>query len=143
MFLDDGPSVTAVASGVTAALDDGDTDTGAPPTSTPATVDTGAIVKGDDPDVAGTGYISQAVSAGALVSPTSTFGADGPAASAATASVLTVTDAVSGLHVTDGAAINLVDVNGDGSVIVGVVQAGARSPARRRLRSRSTAPRVW
>ena len=38
---------------------------------------------------------------------------------------LTVTDAVSGLHVTDGAAINLVDVNGDGSVIVGVVQAGS------------------
>ena len=41
-----------------------------------------------------------------------------------TAYVLTVTNAVSGLHVTDGAAINLVDVNGDGSVIVGVVQAG-------------------
>ena len=32
---------------------------------------------------------------------------------------------MSGLHVTDGAAINLVDVNGDGSVIVGVVQAGS------------------
>src|SRR5205085_4128564 len=62
---------------------------------------------------------------GALVTPTIAFGADGPAASAATASALTVTNAVSGLHVTDGAAINLVDVNGDGSVIVGVVQAGS------------------
>ena len=36
-----------------------------------------------------------------------------------------MTTAVSGLLVTDGAAINLVDVNGDGSVIVGVVQAGS------------------
>ena len=124
-FLDDGPRVTAVSSGVTAALDEGNTDTGSPPTSTPATINTGAIVKGDDPDVAGTGYISQAISTGALVTPTIAFGADGPAASAATAYALTVTNAVSGLHVTDGAAINLIDVNGDGSVIVGVVQAGS------------------
>ena len=77
-IVDDGPSVTAVGSGVTAALDEGNTDTGAPPTSTPATINTGAIVKGDDPDVAGTGYISHAVSAGALVTPTIAFGADGP-----------------------------------------------------------------
>ena len=77
-FDDDGPRVTAVASGVTAALDEGNTDTGSPPTSTPATINTGAIVKGDDPDVAGTGYISHAVSAGALVTPTIAFGADGP-----------------------------------------------------------------
>ena len=110
-FDDDGPRVTAVSSGVTAALDEGNTDTGSPPTSTPATINTGAIVKGDDPDVAGTGYISHAVSTGALVTPTIAFGADGPlAAPAATASALTVTNAVSGLHVTDGAAINLVDV---------------------------------
>ena len=53
-FADDGPSVTAVGSGVTAALDEGNTNSGAPPTSTPATINTGAIVKGDDPDVAGT-----------------------------------------------------------------------------------------
>ena len=78
-FLDDGPSDTAVASGVTVALDEGNTDSGSPPTSTPATIDTGAIVKGDDPDVAGTGYISQAVSTGSLVTPTIAFGADGPA----------------------------------------------------------------
>ena len=55
---------------MTAALDEGNTNTGSPPTSTPATINTGAIVKGDDPDVAGTGYISHAVSTGALVTPT-------------------------------------------------------------------------
>ena len=54
-FADDGPSVTAVGSGVTLALDEGNTDSGAPPTSTPATINTGAIAKGDDPDVAGHG----------------------------------------------------------------------------------------
>ena len=76
-LLDDGPSETAVSSGVTVALDEGNTNSGAPPTSTPATIDTGAIVKGDDPDVAGSGYISHAVSAGALVTSTIAFGADG------------------------------------------------------------------
>ena len=79
-FADDGPSVTAVGSGVTLTLDEGNTNTGVPPTSTPATIDTGPIVQGDDPDVAGTGSISQAVSAGALVTPTIAFGADGPSA---------------------------------------------------------------
>ena len=115
------------ASGVTAALDEGNTNSGSPPTSTPATINTGAIAKGDDPDVAGTGYISQAVSTGALVTPTIAFGADGPfggSPTTGTSYALSVTNAVSGLRVTDGAAINLVDVNGDGSVIVGVVQAG-------------------
>ena len=72
------PGVTAVGSGVTAALDEGNTNSGSPPTSTPATINTGAIAKGDDPDVAGTGYISHAVSTGALVTPTLAFGADGP-----------------------------------------------------------------
>ena len=38
---------------------------------------------------------------------------------------LSVTNPVSGLSVTDGSAITLADVNGDGSVIVGVVQAGS------------------
>ncbi|MGY4427419.1 Leu/Phe-tRNA-protein transferase [Bradyrhizobium sp. JR6.1] len=114
-FADDGPSVTAVASGVTAALDESG------PAGT-ATIDTGAIVKGDDPDVAGSGYISHAVSTGSLVTPTPVFGADGPAAAAATAYGLTVTSASSGLFVTDGSAINLQLVNG---VVVGVVSGGA------------------
>ena len=118
-FLDDGPSETSVASRVTVALDEGNTDTGSPPTSTPATIDTGAIAKGDDPDVAGAGFISQAVSVGSLVSPTSTFGADGPGGAAY---ALTVDNATSGLFVTDGSAINLHLVNG---VVVGVVSGGA------------------
>ena len=104
-FADDGPSVTAVGSGVTLALDEGNTNSGAPPISTPATINTGAIVKGDDPDVAGTGYISHAVSAGALVTPTIAFGADGPfggAPTTGTSFALSVTNPVSGLSVTDG-----------------------------------------
>ena len=120
-LLDDGPSETAVSSGVTLALDEGNTDTGSPPTSTPATIDTGAIVKGDDPDVAGSGYISHAVSAGSLVSPMSTFGADGPGSAVY---ALTVDNATSGLFVTDGSAIDLQLVNG---VVVGVVSAGTFS----------------
>ena len=123
-FDDDGPSVTAVGSGVTVALDEGNTNSGAPPTSTLATINTGAIVKGDDPDVAGTGSISQAVSAGALVTPTIAFGADGPAAAGNIAYALTVTNAVSGLSVTDGSAITLQLVGG---VVVGVVSGGAFS----------------
>ncbi|MHC2816877.1 T1SS-143 domain-containing protein [Bradyrhizobium huanghuaihaiense] len=122
-FDDDGPKLTAVLSGTTAALDEGNTDAGVPPTSTAATINTGAIAKGDDPNVTGTGYIAHAVDV-ALLTVTSQFGADGPAASGSTAYKLSVTNAASGLFVTDGSAINLVDVNGDGSVIVGVVQAG-------------------
>ena len=109
-FADDGPSVTAVGSGVTLALDEGNTDSGSPPTSTAATINTGAIAKGDDPDVAGTGSISQAVSAGALVTPTIAFGADGPfggAPTTGTSFALSVTNPVSGLSVTDGSAITL------------------------------------
>ncbi len=68
------------------------------------------------------------MSAGSLVTPTIAFGADGPfggSPTTATSYALTVTNPASGLSVTDGAAINLVDINGDGSVIVGVVQAGS------------------
>ena len=123
-FADDGPSVTAVGSGVTLALDEGNTNSGAPPISTPATINTGAIAKGDDPDVAGTGSISQAVSAGALVTPTIAFGADGPfggAPTTGTSYALSVTNPVSGLSVTDGSAITLQLVSG---VVVGVVSGG-------------------
>src|SRR5205814_9848424 len=122
-FDDDGPKVTAVTSGVTAALDEGNTDIGSPPTSTPATINTGIIVKGDDPDVAGTGYISHAVSAGSLITPTIALGADGPAAARNTAYALAVTNTASGLSVTDGSAITLQQlVTGE---VVGVVAAGA------------------
>src|SRR4029079_16590552 len=119
----DCPSVSAVANGaVTAALDEGNTDVGSPPSSTAATINTGAIVKGDDPEVSGSGYISQALSGGSLVTPTIAFGADGAASAANTVYTLSVSNVVSGLSVTDGSAINLQLV---GNVVVGVVQGGA------------------
>ncbi|MER8467581.1 DUF5801 domain-containing protein [Mesorhizobium sp. M1396] len=115
-FLDDGPSITAVAaSAVKVALDETATSSGV------ATINTGAIVKGDDPDVAGSGYISTATSLGALVTVSALFGADGPAASASTVYALTVTNANSGLTLTDGSAISLQLV---GSAVVGVVSGG-------------------
>ena len=75
---------------------------------------------------AGTGYISQAVSAGALVTPTIAFGADGPfggSPTTGTSYALSVTNAASGLSVTDGRR-STCHADGDGSVVVGVVQAG-------------------
>ncbi|WP_192177306.1 DUF5801 repeats-in-toxin domain-containing protein [Mesorhizobium amorphae] len=78
-------------------------------------------MKGDDPDVSGSGYISTATSVGALVTVSAVFGADGPAASASTVYALTVMNASSGLTLTDGSAINLQLVNG---VVVGVVSGG-------------------
>ncbi|OWK21982.1 hypothetical protein AJ88_13645 [Mesorhizobium amorphae CCBAU 01583] len=82
-------SVTA-ASAVKAALDETASSSGV------ATINTGAIVKGDDPDVSGSGYISTATSVGALVTVSALFGADGPAASASTVYALTVMNASSG-----------------------------------------------
>ncbi|MER9405497.1 DUF5801 domain-containing protein, partial [Mesorhizobium caraganae] len=108
-------SITA-ASAVKAALDETATTSGV------AAINTGAIVKGDDPDVSGSGYISTATSVGALVTVSALFGADGPAASASTVYALTVTNASSGLTLTDGSPINLQLVNG---VVVGVVSGGA------------------
>ncbi|WP_292156282.1 DUF5801 repeats-in-toxin domain-containing protein, partial [Mesorhizobium sp.] len=117
-FDDDIPSVTVTAAPATkVALDETATSSGL------ATIDTGAIVKGDDPDVSGSGYISTATSIGALVTVNAAFGADGPAASGSTAYALTVTNANSGLTLTDGSAINLQQLaNG---TVVGVVSGGA------------------
>ena len=120
-FDDDGPRVTAVTSGVTAALDEGNTDTGAPPTSTPATINTGAIVKGDDPDVAGTGYISQAVSAGALVTPTIAFGADGPRRIGGHGNELCAVGDECGVGADGDRRFGDQPAAGDGGVVVGVV----------------------
>ena len=87
-----------------------------------STIDTGAIAKGDDPDVAGSGAISSATSGSAIVNAHAAFGGDGPAASDALTYALSITNASSGLTTTDGSAINLVMENG---VIVGVVSGGA------------------
>ncbi|RRI03071.1 type I secretion C-terminal target domain-containing protein [Mesorhizobium tamadayense] len=115
-FDDDVPSLTVTAAPATkVALDETATSSGV------ATIDTGAIVKGNDPDVSGSGYISTATSAGALVTVNALFGADGAAASGSTVYVLTVTNANSGLTLTDGSAISLQLVNG---AVVGVVSGG-------------------
>ncbi|MCA0060611.1 DUF5801 repeats-in-toxin domain-containing protein, partial [Mesorhizobium sp. B261B1A] len=113
----DGPKVTAVAAtGVTVALDETAT------TSTPAGIDTGTVTKGEDPDVGGTGAIAHGTSDSAFVNITALFGADGPAVSGSTVYALSVTNAVSGLAVTDGSLITLQTLaNG---VVVGVVQGG-------------------
>ena len=122
---DDVPRLLVAANEVALTLDETST------TTTAATINTGAIVKGDDPDVpndpAAGGYISHAVSAAPLVHEVSLFGADGPLGNNATtatsyAFVLNAQDPSSGLFVTDGSQINLQLVNG---VVVGVVSGGA------------------
>ncbi|WP_318011237.1 DUF5801 repeats-in-toxin domain-containing protein [Mesorhizobium sp. ESP-6-2] len=117
IFEDDGSKVTAVAaSGVTVALDETAT------TSDAALIATPGITKGEDPDVGGTGAIAHGTSNSAFVNITALFGADGPAVSGSTVYALSVTNAVSGLAVTDGSPITLQTLaNG---VVVGVVQGG-------------------
>ncbi len=116
-FLDDGPSGNpALNADATVTLDESGLGAGA------ATIATGAIVKGDDPDVAGSGAISKANSGSAVVNAMAAFGADGPAISGSISYALSLTNATSGLMTTDGHAINLQLVNG---VIVGVVSGGA------------------
>ena len=83
--------------------------------------------KGTDPDVPvaslDNGALSFASSgAGSIVTVTGgAFGADGPAASAATTYALSVTNAASGLTLTDGTAITLSLVDGR---VIGTVAAG-------------------
>ncbi|ATG73540.1 hypothetical protein AN401_06445 [Zobellella denitrificans] len=115
---DDGPRVQADnAQDIQVQLDETATTSGV------ATIDTGAIVKGDDPDVEGSGYISRAQSEGALVTLTDeAFGADGPASEDSLVYALTVIQAESGLKVTDGAPISLVLLAS--GVVVGVVNGG-------------------
>ncbi len=123
---DDVPRLSVAANPeVTIALDE----TSA--TTTAAAINTGTILKGDDPDVPNTpdaaGYISHAVSSVPLVSNVSHFGADGPLGNNATtatsyAFVVNAQAPSSGLFVTDGSPINLQLVGG---VVVGVVSGGA------------------
>ncbi|MDK2759777.1 MAG: DUF5801 domain-containing protein [Sphingopyxis sp.] len=119
VFRDDGPSVTLAASSSadSIALND-ETAT----SSQASTIDTGNIQKGDDPNVGGSGAISVATTAASVVTATPIYGADGAAASNPLSYALTVSNATSGLTVTDGSAINLVNVGG---VIVGQVSGGA------------------
>ncbi|HEY0958673.1 MAG TPA: DUF5801 repeats-in-toxin domain-containing protein [Novosphingobium sp.] len=81
----------------------------------------GVSAIGDDPDVSGSGRIAVATSNGPVVTLGGAFGADGPAAVNPLTYALDVTNIVSGLSVTDGSAISLVN---EGGVIVGRVQGG-------------------
>ena len=115
-FLDDGPTMDpGVNSNSTVVVDE------SLPSTTPG-INTGAIVKGDDPDLAGGLALGQASSGGAIVNANAVFGADGPAAGGGLAYSLSITNAASGVTLTDGSAINLQLVGG---VIVGVVASGA------------------
>jgi len=127
-IFDDVPSVGVTAeTDISAFLDEGDQDQGSPSTGVPSVIDTGSIVKGDDPDVPNTGgaAISSAVTSASPVNIDAIFGADGEAATNATQFALSLSSNASGVTLTDGSPIVLVDVNGDGSVIVGQVQSGA------------------
>ena len=114
-FLDDGPAVAPTLNvNSTVTVDE------SLPSNNPA-INTGDIVKGDDPDLGGGIAIGQANSGAAIVDPHAVFGADGPAAGGGIAYSLSILNTSSGLTLTDGTAINLQNVNG---VIVGVVASG-------------------
>ncbi|RIX26785.1 hypothetical protein D3M59_11365, partial [Sphingomonas edaphi] len=114
-FNDDGPAVDPVLDAeATVTVDE------SLPSTAPA-INTGAIVKGDDPDLAGGLALGQANSGVAVVDANAVFGADGPAAGGGISYALSITNVVSGVTLTDGSAINLQLVGG---VIVGVVAAG-------------------
>ncbi|MGL5451753.1 MAG: DUF5801 repeats-in-toxin domain-containing protein [Aeromonas sp.] len=114
---DDVPTVAiALSPRVIAALDESGP-TGA------AIINTGTVSKGNDPDVTGAGYISQAVTSGPVVMLTNeSYGADGAATSDSKSYNLVVNNAGSGLTLTDGSAITLVQL-GNG-VVVGQVVGG-------------------
>ncbi len=114
-FDDDTPTVTtAAAAAAVAGLDETAT------SSIAATLVT-TSVKGNDPDVAGSGAIAVGTSGTAVVNTTSVYGADGAALTGALTYTLMISNSVSGLRVTDGSAITLVNESG---VIVGKVVGG-------------------
>ncbi|MBR1126648.1 DUF5801 repeats-in-toxin domain-containing protein, partial [Bradyrhizobium iriomotense] len=120
LFHDDGPAVTASLNvEAQVVLDEGNTNAGSPPTSTPATLVPAGYTAGNDLDVAGTGYISTASSGSALVTINPAFGADGPAASGSTSYALAAVAGASGVTLTDGTQVDLVQISS--TLVLGVV----------------------
>lgn len=119
VFKDDGPSVVITDNdGANIQLDETASD------STISLIVTTGFIKGNDPDVSGSGAISTSTSGTAIVNIGSElYGVDGAALSGAKAYNLVVTNPNSGLKVTDGSAITLQSL-GNGTVI-GVVSGGA------------------
>ncbi|WP_281705787.1 retention module-containing protein [Aeromonas taiwanensis] len=118
-FEDDGPSVVITENGgANMQLDES-----ASNSTTPLIITTG-FIKGDDPDVSGSGSISTSTSGSAIVNIGSElYGVDGAALSGAKVYNLVVTNTNSGLRVTDGSVVGLQSL-GNGTVI-GVVSGGA------------------
>ncbi|WP_352569860.1 DUF5801 repeats-in-toxin domain-containing protein, partial [Mesorhizobium opportunistum] len=125
---DDVPTVTAVANAASViVLDEGNTNAGSPPSSHSATIGLPAgYTAGDDPDVSGTGYLSKA-SSGALVTITPTFGADGPAAGGGVSYALSAVAGASGVTLTDGTVVDLMQVSP--TLVLGVVHGQSNTVA--------------
>ena len=114
-FLDDGPSLDPVLDREATVTVDESLPSGVPG------IDTGAIAKGDDPDLAGGLALGQANSGSAIVDANAVFGADGPAAGGGISYALSITNVDPGVTLTDGTTITMQLVGG---VIVGVVDSG-------------------
>ena len=115
VFEDDGPSVNPTLNAdATVTVDE------SLPSDTPG-IDTGGIVKGDDPHLDGGLALGQANSGSAIVDANAVFGADGPADSGSLTYALSITSTNPGVTLTDGTTITMQLVGG---VIVGVVDAG-------------------
>ncbi|THF54391.1 DUF5801 repeats-in-toxin domain-containing protein, partial [Ollibium composti] len=119
-FLDDGPAIASAVVGSSVTLDEGQTDAGQPPMSTAAAITLPfGYTAGNDLDVSGTGYISKATSGSALVTVTPSFGADGPAAVGSVSYALSAVAGASGVTLTDGTKVNLVQISS--TLVLGVV----------------------
>jgi len=116
-FLDDGPSASVAATGTIVLNDETAT------TSQVSTLDTGMIVKGDDPNVGGTGAISIATSGTAIVTVTPNFGTDGAAETGSIVYNMGLASSATGLTITDGSPITLVFSGG--SIVGRVGGSGA------------------
>lgn len=118
---DDAPrlqSVVANAANVT--LDEGNTDAGVIGSSAPAAIELPVgYTAGEDLHVNGTGVIASAASSGALVTVTGAVGTDGPNAGDGISYALKVTNAASGVKLTDNTNVTLVQVSS--TLVLGVV----------------------
>lgn len=120
VFNDDGPTVSAVSNATKVTLDEGNTDVGIAGASTvPAITLPADYTAGDDQHVSDSGAISSAVSAGPLVSVTASTGSDGPNAGDGISYALSVTNTASGVSLTDGTGVTLVQVSP--TLVLGVV----------------------
>ncbi|HKX92808.1 MAG TPA: DUF5801 repeats-in-toxin domain-containing protein [Sphingomicrobium sp.] len=121
-FEDDGPTAAITSAGFSISHDETAGNQGdANDVTGPLTVFDGVANKGDDPDVAGTGAIGFAVSAGAIASTGSSFGADGAGTTVFSLNI-SAPGVDSGINTTSGQDIFLFK---EGDLIVGRVGNGS------------------